>query len=74
MTPEEIRLECLRLSVPRDIANPDTDLILTRAKAYETYVSGKGQSSDTSAAPNKLSLPTSNKPGQPASQQTRQQR
>lgn len=43
MTPDAIRLECLKLAVPRDIANPDTEIILTRAKAFEAYVVGDGQ-------------------------------
>lgn len=42
MTANEIRLECLRLAVPRDVDNPSVSLILARAKAYEAFVIGDG--------------------------------
>lgn len=69
MTAQEIRLECLRLSIPRDIANPDVNLILERAKAFEAFVIGEGQAKSAPSERQTLSLPQ--KTGQPASQQTR---
>ncbi len=69
MSPEEIRLECLRLSVPKDLANPDVAKIVERAKALEAYVVGAGQAKEAPAKQPTLSLPQ--KTGQPASQQPR---
>jgi hypothetical protein len=40
MTLEQIRLECLRLAVPYGISNPDTTLIVARARAFEAFVTG----------------------------------
>lgn len=41
MTPEEIRLACLKLARPDVTQNPDAELILARAKAFEVYVTSK---------------------------------
>lgn len=43
MSPDQIRLECLRLALPKDLANPDATVVIARAKAFETYVMGEGQ-------------------------------
>lgn len=42
MTEHDYRLECLRLAIPRDLANPDVSKIIERAKAFEAYVKGDG--------------------------------
>lgn len=43
MTPEQqIRLEALKLAIPRDLANPDAAKVIERAKAYEAFVAGAG--------------------------------
>lgn len=57
MTPQEIRLECLRLAVPRDIANPDTHVIVQRAKVYELFVVGEGQAQAKPASPPQQAAP-----------------
>ena len=45
MTPDQIRIEALRLSDPK-LSNPDVDLWIDRAKKLEAYISsGEGQSS-----------------------------
>lgn len=42
MTPQEIRLELLKLCMP-GVANPDVRLALEKAKALEAWVMGAGQ-------------------------------
>jgi hypothetical protein len=70
MSPDEIRLECLKLAVPRDIANPDTTLVLERATAYAAYVNGAGQlAKPAPQMPAQNAAPQ--KSGQPASPQVR---
>lgn len=66
MTPDEIRLECLKLSVPRDIANPDTETVLQRAKAFEAYVIGDGQGQKPPSDKPTLSLAPKTGQGQSA--------
>lgn len=44
MTPQEIRLELLKLCMPAT-ANPDVQIALTKAKALEAYVIGAGHAS-----------------------------
>jgi hypothetical protein len=51
MTQQEIRLECLRLALPRDLANPDIELIVKRAMAFEAYVAGDGHAKAPSQPP-----------------------
>jgi hypothetical protein len=41
MTAEQIRLEALKLAIPQGISNPDTKLILDRAREYETFIVGE---------------------------------
>lgn len=60
MTPETIRLEALKLAIPRDIANPDVDKVIDRARAYERYIVGEGQAKAPSHQP--MTLPA-HKPG-----------
>jgi hypothetical protein len=43
MSPQEIRLEILKLLRLPDFANPDVSKVIDRAKALEAYVSGAGQ-------------------------------
>ena len=43
MTPQEIRLEILKMLRLPDIANPDVAKVVDRAKALEAYVIGAGQ-------------------------------
>lgn len=70
MSPDEIRLECLKLAVPRDIANPDTKLVLERATAYASFVTGAGQlAKPAPQMPAQSAAPQ--KSGQPASHQVR---
>lgn len=41
MTPEQIRLEALRLAIVDDkITVPDVNLILSRARSYEAFIVG----------------------------------
>lgn len=41
MSPEQIRIEALRLALPRDVpANYDVDLYLSKARAFEAYILG----------------------------------
>lgn len=42
MTPQEIRLEVLKLLRLPDLASPDIEKVLQRAKALEAYVMGAG--------------------------------
>ena len=69
MTSQDIRLECLKLAMPRDIANPDVTKILERAKAFEAFVVGAGHA-EKAPAQQPMQLP--HKPGQ--AQQPRHQR
>lgn len=41
MSPEEIRLQCLRAAIPSGISNPDTKMVLERAEAYAAFVTGR---------------------------------
>jgi hypothetical protein len=43
MSPQEIRLEILKLLRLPDLASPDVAKVIDRAKALEAYVSGAGQ-------------------------------
>ena len=43
MTPQEIRLEILKLLRLPDLASPDVAKVIDRAKALEAYVNGAGQ-------------------------------
>ncbi len=52
MTEQEIRIECLRLAIPKDLSNPDNAKIVERAKVFEAYVVGDGHAKAPS-----LSLP-----------------
>lgn len=45
MTPQEIRLELLRLCMPA-VANPDVQMALQKAKALEAYVMGAGYATE----------------------------
>lgn len=72
MTDAEIRLECLRLAVPRDIANPDVALILDKAKAFERYVMGEGHA--VKAPSEKTLIMPAHKPGHGPSSGPRQHR
>jgi len=56
MNSQEIRLECLKLAMPRDLANPDVSKILERAKAFEAYVNGAGHA-EKAPAQQPLHLP-----------------
>jgi hypothetical protein len=71
MSPDEIRLECLKLAVPRDIANPDTALVLERATAYATFVSGAGQLAKPAPPMPPMPNVSTPKTGQPGSHQAR---
>lgn len=42
MTEHEIRLECVRITQPRDLASPDVAKWIERAKLIEDYVKGDG--------------------------------
>lgn len=58
MTPEQIRLECLKLVWPKDMPEADEDHFIGKAKALYDYV--------TSAAPKKRGRPPkSDKPQGP---------
>lgn len=43
MSPQEIRLEILKMLRLPDLASPDVSKIIDRAKALEAYVIGAGQ-------------------------------
>lgn len=43
MTAQQIRLECLRLTSPSGLSNPDVDRWIDRARQIEEYVVGEGQ-------------------------------
>lgn len=45
MSPEQIRLEALKLAVPQGLTNPDTKLILDRAAKYEEFIVGESTKS-----------------------------
>lgn len=66
-----IRLECLRMAIPKDIASPDVALILTRAKAYEAYIIGVGQAQ---VAPTQQPMTLPQKPGHTGNSQSRHNR
>jgi hypothetical protein len=68
---KEIRLECLKLAQPRDIANPDIEQILERAKRYEAFVSGDGHADK---APSQQPQQAPQKPGHSGQGQSRHQR
>lgn len=54
MTPEQIRLEALRLAVPNTpVLTRDDKLILDRARQYEEYITGPVPAETTTAAPRK---------------------
>lgn len=61
MTENDYRLECLRLAIPKDLANPDVTKIIDRAKAFEQYVKGDGYAAQ---APSESPKRQSRKPGQ----------
>ena len=41
MTPEQIRLECLKLVTPRDQPGLDATFFVGKAKVFEEYVNGQ---------------------------------
>lgn len=43
MSPQEIRLEILKMLRLPDLASPDVVRVIERAKALEAYVNGAGQ-------------------------------
>ena len=61
MTEADIRLECVRLTQPRDLANPDVPKWIERAKLIEQYVKGDGHADK---APSDSPKRQSRKPGQ----------
>lgn len=63
MTPEQTRLECLKLAKP-DNPLPDISIWMERAKTLESYIYGSGQPSKE--APQQTKMMLSQKPGQPA--------
>jgi hypothetical protein len=53
MTPEQIRLEALRLAIPdTKILTPDTKLILARAAQYEAFIVGDAKQPSRDARTN----------------------
>ena len=56
MSPQEIRLEILKLLRMPDIASPDITQYVNRAKALEAYVVGAGQAIEPLPKPT-LSVP-----------------
>ena len=60
MTEHDIRLECVRLTQPRDLGNPDIPKWIERAKLIEDYVKGDGYAQAPSDSPKRQSR----KPGQ----------
>jgi hypothetical protein len=66
VTPEQIRLEALRLAIPdTKILTPDTKLILARAREYEEYIVGDTQQParvKRSTGKDSAELPTGAKP------------
>jgi hypothetical protein len=66
MTPEQIRLEALRLAIPNTtILTRDDNLILERAKMYEAYIVGDTQQParvKRSTGKDSAELPTGAKP------------
>lgn len=62
MSPDEIRLRLLEMVRPEGVANPDTAVMIEKAKALEAYVR-EGQ---PAPAPQKPAQPQPQpKPGQP---------
>ena len=49
MTAQQIRLECLRLTSPTGLSNPDVDKWIARARQIEEYVVGEGQGDEPPA-------------------------
>lgn len=58
MTEHDIRLECVRLTQPRDLANPDITKWIERAKLIEQYVKGDGYARAPSERPTRQSRKT----------------
>ena len=58
MTEHDIRLECVRLTQPRDLGNPDITKWLERAKLIEDYVKGDGYAQAPSESPRRQSRKT----------------
>lgn len=58
MTENDYRLECLKLAIPKDLANPDVNKIIERAKAFEAYVKGDGYATAPSDSPKRQARKT----------------
>ena len=61
MTEADIRLECMRITQPRDLASPDVPKWIERAKLIEQYVKGDGHADK---APSESLKRQPRKPGQ----------
>lgn len=60
MTENEFRLECVRITAPKDLASPDVNKWIERAKLIEQYVKGDGYAQAPSESPKRQPR----KPGQ----------
>lgn len=58
MTPQQLRLECLKIARPADVRDVDANWLVEKAKVLETYVKGDGHAEE---APSKEPAPQSPK-------------